>query len=71
MSLLRKAIYRRNVAGNNYKKYEHKYWEENHRESNNMLLHYGKSSNHFAKKCTKRDKSFWATILQFMTGKKT
>ena len=34
---LRKAIYRRNMARNKYKKYGHKYWEENRRERNNVV----------------------------------
>ena len=60
------------MARNKYKKYGHKYWEENHRERNNVVALRKKSvSDYFAKKCAKRDKSFWAIISPFMTDKKT
>ena len=36
-SQLRKAIYKRNMARNKYKKFGHKYWEENCRERNNVV----------------------------------
>ena len=59
------------MARNKYKKYGHKYWEENRLERNNVVALRKKSvSNYLAKKCAKRDKSFWAIILPFMTDKK-
>ena len=70
-SRLRKALYTRNMARNKFKKFGKKYWEENRRQRNRVVLIKKQSmKNYFAKKCEKPDRNFWATISPFLSDKK-
>ena len=61
-SQLRKAIYRRNMARNKFRKYGSAYWEEN-RVHRNKVVAIRKTSiaKYFSQKCSSHDKSFWST----------
>ena len=67
-SQLRKAIYRRNMARNKFRKYGSAYWEEN-RVHRNKVVAIRKTSiaKYFSQKCSSHDSSFWSTFSPFMT----
>ena len=68
---LRKAIYTRNMARNDFKKYGGKYfWEQNRKHRNNVVAIRKKSiSNYFSTNCANHDKKFWSTISLFISDK--
>ena len=69
-SRLRKAIYARNMSRNKFRKFGHKFWEEN-RHMRNKVVSIRKQSlkTYFSKNCSKQDKSFWRTVSPFMSDK--
>ena len=70
-SSMRKALYKRNMARNKFRKFGKQYWEDNRRKRNEMVAIRNKSlQNYFSKNCSKPDKSFWSTISPFMSNKK-
>ena len=70
-SQLRKAMYKRNMARNKFRKNGCKYWEEHRRQRNKTVAIRKKSiANYFAKNCTRKDKRFWSTVSPFMTDTK-
>ena len=70
-SQLRKAMYKRNMARNKFRKNGRKYWEEHRRQRNKTVAIRKKSiANYFAKNCARKDKRFWSTVSPFMTDKK-
>jgi hypothetical protein len=67
---LRKAIFKRNMIRNKFKKYGKLFWEENRRMRNRVAALRKKSiRSYFSEKCANIDKSFWKTISPFMTNK--
>ena len=69
-SRLRKAIYARNMSRNKFRKFGHKFWEENRRMRNKVVSIRKQSlKTYFSKNCSKQDKSFWRTVSPFMSDK--
>ena len=70
-SKLRKAIYRRNMARNKFRKYGSTYWEDNHIQRNKVAaIRKASIAKYFSQKCSSHDKSFWSTFSPFMTAKR-
>ena len=67
-SKLRKAMYSRNMARNNFRKYGESHWED-YRRHRNKVVNIRKSSlkNYFMKNCDKNDQNFWKTISPFFS----
>ena len=69
-SKLRKALYKRNMVRNKFRKFGKAYWEENRIHRNNVVSIRKRSiENYFSKNCSRKDKTFWFTVLPFMTDK--
>ena len=70
-SELRKALYKRNMVRNRFRKFGKAYWEENRIHRNNVVSIRKRSiANYFSKICYRKDKTFWSTVSQFITDKK-
>ena len=70
-SKLRKAIYRRNMARNKFRKYGSTYWEDNRIQRNKVAaIRKASIAKYFSQKCSSHDKSFWSTVSPFMTDKR-
>ena len=70
-SELRKALYKRNMVRNKFRKFGKAYWEENRIHRNNVVSIRKRSiANYFSKNCSRKDKTFWSTVSPFMTDKK-
>ena len=70
-SKLRKAIYRRNMAQNKFRKYGSTYWEDNRIQRNKVAaIRKASIAKYFSQKCSWHDKSFWSTVSPFMTDKR-
>ena len=68
-SQLHKAMNKRNMARNKFRKNGHKYWEEHRRQRNKTVAIRKKSiANYFAKNCARKDKR--STFSPFMADKK-
>ena len=71
-SQLRKAIYRRNMAQNKFRKYGSTYWEVNRIQRNKVVaIRKASIAKYFSQKFSSHDKSFWSTVSPFMTDKGT
>ena len=69
-SELRKALYKRNMVRNKFRKFGKAYWEENRILRNNVVSIRKRSiANYFSKNCSRKDKTFWSTVSPFMTDK--
>ena len=70
-SELHKALYKRNMARNKFRKYGKMYWEENRTHRNTVVSLRKKSiATYFSKNCSKHDKSFCSTVSPFISDKK-
>ena len=70
-SELRKALYKRNMVRNKFRKFGKAYWEDNRIHRNNVVSIRKRSiANYFSKNCSRKDKTFWYTVSLFMTDKK-
>ena len=68
---LRKALYKRNMVRNKFRKFGKAYWKENRIHRNNVVSIRKRSiENYFSKNCSRKDKTFWSTVSPFMTDKK-
>ena len=69
-SVLRKALYKRNMARNKFRQYGQKYWEENWTHRHKVVSLRKKSiATYFSKNCSKHDKTFWSTVSPFISDK--
>ena len=69
-SRLCKAIYARSMSRNKFRKFGHKFWEENSRMRNKVVSIRKQSlKTYFSKNCSKQDKSFRRTVSRFMSDK--
>ena len=65
-SLLRKAIYSRNMARNTFRKFGAKFPNENRRQRNKVAAYRKKPMARYVDhNCSEQDKSFWRTISPF------
>ena len=71
-SKLRKEMYARNMARNDFRKYGKSHWEK-YRRQRNKVAEIRKSSlkTYFMTKCGKNDQSFWKTISPFFSDNRS
>ena len=71
-SALRKAMYVRNMARNNFRKYGKSHWEQYRRHKNKVVeIRNSSIKTYFTNKCGKNDQSFWKTISPFFSDNRS